>query len=304
MPGTVKSKRGRLPPEFKQRLSLNPARQRVGATLERLGLDTVCRSAGCPNCNRCYSEGTATFLIMGPDCTRRCAFCAVPKGRPARLDPGEPEAVARAVLELDLCYAVVTSVTRDDLPDGGAGHFARTVAAIRRARPGTPVEILIPDFNGDERALRTVADSEPEVLNHNMETVPRLYPAVRPQADYRRSLKVLAMSRQAGLATKSGLMVGLGESPEEVRLLLDDLAGAGCGAVTVGQYLAPSPNHRPIERFWSRDEFLDLGEYGRERLGLLVSAGPLVRSSYGAAELFRSMKKTPKEANKRQQRRA
>jgi len=195
--------------------------------------------------------------------------------------------VARAVSELGLDFAVVTSVTRDDLPDGGAGHFARTVAAIRAASPGTKVEVLIPDLLGDERALGTVIASRPEVLNHNLETVPRLYPRARPGADYGRSLSLLSAARRAGLTTKSGLMVGLGETRTEVESTMEDLAGAGCGAVTVGQYLSPSPGHLPIHRFWSRDEFRELEDFGRKKLGLLVSAGPLVRSSYCAAELFR-----------------
>lgn len=268
---------------------MNPARSRVEATLLGLGLETVCRSAKCPNRNRCFSEGTATFLIMGPNCSRDCRFCAVPKGRPSPLDPAEPEAVARAVVELGLDYAVITSVTRDDLPDGGAGHIAFTVAAIRAARPGTRVEVLIPDLGGDRRALETVFGSGPEVLNHNLETVPRLYPQVRPQADYVRSLRVLSLAKAAGLATKSGLMVGLGETWEEVASLLEELAGAGCDAVTVGQYLAPSPEHHPIARFWQEEEFLRLEKLGHERLGMEMEAGPLVRSSYKAAELYRSI---------------
>jgi lipoic acid synthetase len=277
--------RARLPAEFKQALRMNPARQLVGSTLDGLGLETVCRSAKCPNCNRCFSEGTATFLIMGPACTRRCTFCAVPKGQPKKLDPGEPQAVARAVAGLGLAYAVVTSVTRDDLPDGGAAHIAATVAAIRSASPGARVEVLIPDLQGDRSALALILETRPDVLNHNLETVPRLYPGVRPGADYRLSLGLLRAAAGSGLAAKSGLMVGLGEEFSEVVAVLEDLAGAGCRAATVGQYLAPSPGHRPITRFWQRKEFQALEERGR-KLGMSVCAGPLVRSSYRAAELY------------------
>lgn len=278
----------RLPAEFKQELRLNPARHLVGSTLEDLGLETVCRSAKCPNCNRCFSEGTATFLVMGPACTRRCTFCAVPKGRMERLDPAEPEAVAKAVARLGLAYAVVTSVTRDDLPDGGAGHIADTVAAIRSASPGARVEVLIPDLQGDRSALARVLDARPDVLNHNLETVPRLYPEVRPGAGYRRSMGILQAAAESGLAAKSGLMVGLGEEISEVSAVLEDLAGAGCRAATVGQYLAPSPGHRPISRFWRREEFEALEAHGR-RLGMAVCAGHLVRSSYRAAELYKTL---------------
>ncbi len=264
---------------------MNPARHRVGATLEGLGLETVCRSAKCPNCNRCFSEGTATFLVMGPACTRRCTFCAVPKGQPKKLDPGEPQAVAKAVAMLGLSYAVVTSVTRDDLPDGGAAHIAATVAAIRSGSPGARIEVLIPDLQGDRSALARILESRPDVLNHNLETVPRLYPEVRPAADYQRSLGIIQEAAESGLATKSGLMVGLGEDHSEVSAALEDLAKAGCRAATVGQYLAPSSSHRPITRFWGWEEFQDLESHGR-KLGMAVCAGPLVRSSYRAAELY------------------
>lgn len=264
---------------------MSPARLRVGSTLDGLGLKTVCRSAKCPNCNRCFSEGTATFLIMGPACTRRCTFCAVPKGQPDNLDPSEPETVGKAVAALGLAYAVVTSVTRDDLPDGGAAHIAATMAAIRSASPGIRVEVLIPDLQGDKKALARIMDSRPDILNHNLETVSRLYPEVRPGADYRRSLGILREAAASGLATKSGLMVGLGEKFSEVTVVLEDLAKIGCRAATVGQYLAPSSGHRPISRFWDRQEFQALEEHGR-RLGMAVCAGPLVRSSYRAAELY------------------
>lgn len=196
--------------------------------------------------------------------------------------------MARAVAKLGLSYAVVTSVTRDDLPDGGARHLAAVVAAIRDRCPGTLVELLIPDLKGDREALSIILSARPDVLNHNLETVPRLYPLVRPEADYRRSLDILRAASRAGLVTKSGLMVGLGEETVEVEAVLEDLAGAGCTAATIGQYLAPSPKHQPIARFWGHEEYSYLEEHGR-KLGLAVCAGPLVRSSYRAAELYRNL---------------
>ncbi len=280
--------RRRLPLEFKQRLVRNQHLVRVESTLQGLRLNTVCRSARCPNRNRCFSEGTATFMIMGSVCTRRCRFCAVSQGQPRPLDPGEPKAVAQAVARLDLEYAVVTSVTRDDLPDGGAGHFVRTVQAIRERCPGVGVELLIPDFMGRDESLQAVFDSRPEVLNHNIETVPRLYSRVRPQADYQRSLRVISLASRSGLLAKSGLMVGLGETLKEVVQTLKTLADCGCRLATVGQYLAPSAEHFPVERIWSAEEFQRLGDLG-SALGMVVVAGPLVRSSYQARQIFRQV---------------
>lgn len=282
--------RRRLPAEFKQSLTMNAARARVGRTLDGLGLNTVCRSARCPNCNHCFSEGTATFLILGPNCTRACTFCAVSKERPVLPDPDEPGRVAQAVAGLGLRHAVITSVTRDDLDDGGAGHLAATVHNIRRLCPGTTVEILVPDFGGDLRSWDTVCELKPEVFNHNIETVKRLYAEVRPGADYRRSLEWLRLAADRGLLVKSGFMVGLGESRQEVEELLQDLAENGCRIVTVGQYLAPSPVHRRIDRFWDRREFEELEVLGRERWGMTVVAGPLVRSSFSAGAVYHSIR--------------
>ena len=273
----------RLPGHFKRTLDRNSTIERVARALSDPRLHTVCQEAKCPNRNSCYSQGTATFLILGGTCTRGCAFCAVGKGRPAAPDAGEPEAVARAVATLGLTYVVITSVTRDDLPDGGAGHFSAVIAAIRNRSPGTMIEVLTPDLQGDPRALQTVSDARPEVFNHNLETVPRMYPAVRPQADYRRSLQLLSRVKASGLPVKSGLMVGLGEEVAEVRRTLDDLGSLGCDLVTVGQYLAPSAGHLPVARFWEPSEFEELKTYGETAAGIRrVLAGPLVRSSLSA----------------------
>jgi lipoic acid synthetase len=259
----------------------------VRRTMRELGLETVCESARCPNRGECLGEGTATFLILGGVCTRRCGFCAVAKGAPARPDPREPEAVAAAAARLGLAYAVVTSVTRDDLPDGGASHFAATVRAIREARPGTPVEVLVPDFAGAPGALDAVLAAGPAVLNHNVETVPRLYARVRPGAGYERSLALLRRSRQLAPAipTKSGLMVGLGEETGEVEAVVRDLAAAGVSALTVGQYLQPGRDNLPVERYLAPAEFAALAAFARAAGIAHVAAAPLVRSSYRAREL-------------------
>jgi lipoic acid synthetase len=248
-------------------------------------LSTVCQSARCPNLGECFGRGTATFMILGARCTRGCRFCAVEKGVPEPLDPEEPERVAMAAERLGLKYVVVTSVTRDDLADGGAEQFARTIRCIRKQSPHASVEVLIPDFKGDRKALETVFEAGPDMLNHNIETVPRLYKAVRPQAEYRRSLDVLKGAADFGLRVKSGLMLGLGERPEEVRETLQDLREAGCEYLTMGQYLAPSADHVPVARYLTPREFAD---YAREARSLgfeEVSAGPLVRSSYRAEKM-------------------
>lgn len=228
----------------------------------------------------------ATFLVLGPVCTRHCAFCNITPGSPAAVDPDEPRRVAEAVARLGLAYAVVTSVTRDDLADGGAAHFAAVIRAIRERNPGCGVEVLIPDFQGDEQALRTVLDAAPDVLNHNLETVPGLYSRIRPQADYGQSLELLRRSRDMApdIPTKSGLMLGLGEAMEDVRGVLRDLAGMGCAIVTVGQYMRPSRKHPEVARWVHPEEFAELAEYGKG-LGLRhMFCAPLVRSSYHAAE--------------------
>ena len=260
---------------------------RVERLLSDLGLHTVCQEALCPNLPECFGQGTATFMILGDTCTRNCHFCAVKKGRPQPPDPEEPEQVAEAAFRLRLRYVVVTSVTRDDLPDGGAGSFAATVRAVRRRLPGARVEVLIPDFRGSLAALETVLDAGPDVVNHNVETVPRLYPVIRPQADYRRSLGVLAWvkGRSPQTATKSGLMLGLGERTAEVLQVLYDLREARCDLLTLGQYLQPTERQSPMARYISPEEFAEYRAKA-EAMGFRgVAAGPLVRSSYQAGRL-------------------
>ena len=276
--------RVRKPPWLKVPFPGGPRYLRVKGLLRSSGLHTVCEEARCPNIGECFQNGTATFLILGDVCTRACTFCAVTSGRPSGLDAAEPRNVARAASRLGLRHAVVTSVTRDDLPDGGASVFADTIRAIRRLSPGTSVEVLIPDFKGSLEALTTVMAAQPDVLNHNVETVPRLYRSVRPKALYVRSLELLTRAGEVDgrVITKSGLMVGLGEEREELLAVMADLVAAGCHVLTIGQYLQPTPRHRPVARYHHPDEFDELAGEGR-RLGLQrVEAGPLVRSSYHA----------------------
>lgn len=249
-------------------------------------LHTVCESARCPNIAECWSNRTATFMILGDLCTRRCGFCAVPKGMPSVVDWAEPERVADAAAQMGLKYVVVTSVDRDDQPDGGSNVFALTIAALRRRIPGCRIEVLIPDFHGSDEALETVLRARPDVLNHNIETVPRLYPVARRGSHYHRSLRLLehARSIDPNTPTKSGLMAGLGETFEEICTVLADLAAAGVGIVTIGQYLRPSGDQLPVARFYTPEEFAALKREGM-RLGLRhVESGPLVRSSYHAHE--------------------
>jgi lipoic acid synthetase len=257
--------------------------------LQRHGLNTVCQGALCPNQGECFGQGTATFMILGKTCTRNCTFCAIPtEERPPAPDPDEPRRIARAVAELGLKHVVITSVTRDDLEDGGASHFARAVEALGKINPEIVVEVLIPDFLGSEAALKQVMDSGPDILNHNLETVPRIYPEVRPQAVYSRSLDLL--QRAKGMApagiTKSGLMLGLGEEREEVRRAMADLREVSCDLLTLGQYLRPSGRHHPVVRYVPPEEFEELRVEG-EKLGFkAVFSAPLVRSSFHAAEIF------------------
>lgn len=269
--------------------------ERVLGVLRRSALRTVCQSARCPNLFECFARGTAAFLILGPNCTRRCRFCAVPKGEPAPVDPGEPLRVAEAAQRLGLGYVVVTSVTRDDLPDGGAEQFARVIGEVRR-RAGARVEVLTPDFAGDPAAVATVSAARPEVYNHNLETVPRLYPEVRPGASYERSLRLLEQVKALAPAvvTKSGLMVGLGEERSEISRVLVDLRSVGCEVVTLGQYLCPGDGHLPVARFVPPEEFDEMAEEARALGFRAVSAGPFVRSSHGAAELFAEVVPTVK----------
>jgi len=260
----------------------------MGNLLDHLGINTVCREADCPNIAECFGHGTATFMILGDSCSRGCRFCAVKKGSPAPLDPGEPERVADAAVRLNLQHVVITSVTRDDLPDGGAMHFAAAVQATRRRLPGTVIEVLIPDFAGSPGALETVLGAGPDILNHNLETVRRLYHRVRPGADYRRSLGVLAWTKVQAprMVTKSGLMLGLGESRPELLRALYDLRQARCDLLTLGQYLQPTDRQLPVNRFVPPAEFASL-QAKAESLGFRgVAAGPLVRSSHRAEALW------------------
>jgi len=254
----------------------------LGRTVRHLDLVTVCEEAGCPNIFECWSEGTATFMINGERCTRNCGFCLVDTRRPEPVDLDEPERVASAVAELGLAHAVVTAVARDDLGDGGAAGFVATIEAIRRRCPATTVEVLIPDCRGDETALRAVIDAKPDIVNHNLETVARLQRAVRPSAGYARSLTVLARTKQAGLTTKSGLMVGLGETAAEMTGALADLRSVGVDIVTIGQYLRPSARHLPVSRWWTPEELESLAVAGRAMGFAHVEASPLTRSSYHA----------------------
>ena len=254
----------------------------TSSIVSRHRLHTVCQSAHCPNVGECWSAGTATFMILGNVCTRSCGFCAVSTGRPGVVDHEEPARVAEAIARMNLVHAVITSVDRDELPDGGASVWAETIRAVRRASPGTKVEVLIPDFQGSARDLDAVLEARPDILAHNVETVPRLHRQVRPQAKYERSLWVLERAQRRGFVTKSSVMVGLGETEEEVVAVMRDLRGVGCDFVTFGQYLQPTRQHLPVERFWHPDEFARLRETA-ESLGFLhVESGPLVRSSYHA----------------------
>jgi len=282
----------RLPPWFKQK----PADPRVMVPMEKLldglSLHTICESALCPNVAECFSRKTATFLILGDVCTRRCSFCAVKKGQPLPVDKREPQHLLEAVEKLDLGYIVITSVTRDDLFDGGASHFVKVINMLHQKRKGVVVEVLVPDFLGSAESLRAIVEAHPEVVNHNLETVPRLYSAVRPEADYSRSLKLLSMAKKLNpdIVTKSGLMLGLGETKEEVVKVMEDLRGVNCDLLTIGQYLQPSPGHYPVARFISPEEFSQYGDIGRDIGFVEVAIAPLVRSSFKAAELYAKAK--------------
>jgi lipoyl synthase len=254
------------------------------------GLNTVCDSARCPNQRHCYSLGTATFMILGTNCTRNCSFCAVGSGTPEKVDEQEPDRIRESVREMGLSHVVITSVTRDDLPDGGAGHFAAVVKTLRTMRPAVSVEVLLPDFQGSVSALRIVLNEGPDVVGHNIETVSRLYPAVRSAAEYHRSLQVLsfaAKEKNARTLVKSGFMVGLGEQDEEILELMQDLREAGVNLLTIGQYLAPTLRHHAVRRFVVPEQFSHLEDVGR-RMGFIhVAAGPLVRSSYHAGVAYK-----------------
>jgi lipoyl synthase len=280
----------RLPTWIRTELSTGPSFQRVRGLMDTLDLHTVCRSARCPNRHDCWSRGTATLMILGDVCTRRCGFCAVTGGQPAAVDPGEPARVAEGARRMALKHVVITSVTRDDLPDGGARAFAATIEAIRAELPAATVEVLTPDFRGSLAALRVVLEAGPDVFGHNLETVRRLQSAVRPQASYETSLDVLrfASTWQPSVAVKSGLMLGLGESAEEVVGAITDLRSAGCRMLTLGQYLAPTRAHRPTVRFAEPAEFDRLAAIARDMGFAGVSAAPLVRSSFEAERMLAS----------------
>lgn len=264
----------------------------VGRVLSRLKLHTVCQSALCPNLGECFSRRTATFMVMGNICTRNCRFCAVEKGKAKPLEPSEPARIARAAKDLQLLHVVVTSVTRDDLPDGGANHFAQTIAAIREVDQKATVEVLIPDFGGSQEAIEVVVRAKPDIINHNLETVPRLYKKVRPKADYQRSLKILKLVKELNrdIFTKSGMMLGLGETEEEILAVMKDLCQVNCDFLTLGQYLRPSEKHLPVARFIPPEEFQHIAAKGRGIGFRGIASGPFVRSSYRAGELFKQGK--------------
>jgi lipoic acid synthetase len=277
----------RMPAWMRRPLTAPGRSAEISAMLDELELNTVCRSAKCPNRGECFASGTATFMVLGTECTRNCRFCAVDPARPLPPDPDEPERVAEASERMGLRHVVVTMVTRDDLPDGGASHVARTVAALRARITRVRVEVLVSDFGGDTDAIGVVALARPDVFNHNVETVPRLYPEVRPQAGYARSLAVLACARTVAPATptKSGLMVGLGETPEEVEAVLADLREAGVDIVTIGQYLRPSAAHLPVAEYVAPDLFERYAASARALGFAGVASAPFVRSSYHAGEV-------------------
>lgn len=260
----------------------------VEEILKNLNLNTVCDEAACPNRGECFARKTATFMILGSVCTRGCTFCNVSKGKPMKVDENEPLHVAQAVKSLNLKHAVITSVTRDDLPDGGAGHFASVINAIKKEAPNVAVEVLIPDFKGNDEALKKVIDAKPDIINHNIETVPVLYPEVRPQANYTRSLDLLGKVKDinSGVFTKSGIMLGLGEKTEDVLKVLSDLREVNCDFLTIGQYLAPSSAHHPVIEYVHPEHFNMLKEKAYEMGFLAVASGPLVRSSYMAETMI------------------
>ncbi|MGH3392795.1 MAG: lipoyl synthase [Actinomadura sp.] len=276
----------RKPPWIKTRLRMGPQYRELTQLVREEGLHTVCQAAGCPNIYECWEDREATFLIGGDQCTRRCDFCQIDTGKPAAYDPDEPRRVAESVVTMGLRYATVTGVARDDLPDQGAWLYAETVRQIHAAIPGCGVELLIPDFNGVPSLLAEVFGTRPEVLAHNVETVPRIFKRIRPAFRYERSLQVLTDARAAGLVTKSNLILGMGETREEVSQALRDLHEAGCELVTITQYLRPSPRHHPVERWVRPEEFVELKEEAEEIGFTGVLSGPLVRSSYRAGRLY------------------
>jgi lipoic acid synthetase len=278
------------PPWLKQRLPSGSVHEKFSALLNQEQIHTVCQEAQCPNIWECFSRKTVTFMIMGDRCTRNCRFCAVAHGPNSPPDPDEPARIAKTAQNLQIDYAVITSVTRDDLPDGGASFFVRTVKEIRQSVPDALIELLIPDFKGDQDAVRSILEVQPDVLNHNIETVPRLYAAVRPEAIYRRSLGILkqVVTETPKVITKSGLMLGLGELPQEIHNTLEDLFEAGCRLLTLGQYLQPTKAHLPVDRFLPPGEFSHWRKIALDMGFAEVASGPFVRSSYQAKKLFQT----------------
>lgn len=274
----------RLPDWFRVRLQVGADYRQVQEAVDRFGLHTICEEARCPNRWECWNARTATFLILGDICTRRCHYCSVTTGRPGPLDATEPQRVAEAAQAMGLRHVVITSVNRDELPDGGAAMFAETIRATRRLNPACTIEVLIPDFEGDQAALDQVLAAQPDILNHNIETVPRLFPSIRPQGKYDRSIELLARAKAAGARTKSGLIVGMGETEVEISQVLRDLRGCGCDIVTIGQYLQPTKDHLPVAQFYHPDQFAAF-KAEAQALGFAhVESGPLVRSSYHAEQ--------------------
>jgi len=274
----------RLPAWFKVKIRQGPDYQDICRIMTSQGLHTICEEARCPNVWECWNNRTATFLILGDICTRSCHYCAVTTGRPSAVDHEEPARVADAVRSLQLRHAVVTSVNRDELPDGGAGIFAKTIRQIRHHSPSCSIEVLIPDFQGHTSALALVMAEGPDILNHNIETVPRLFPVIRPQGKYHRSIHLLKQAKEMGGTTKSGLMTGLGETLDEIRAVMRDLQAVRCDILTIGQYLQPSPRHAPVARFYTPEEFQLLKQEGLALGFRHVESGPLVRSSYHAEQ--------------------
>jgi lipoyl synthase len=276
----------RKPPWIKTKLKMGPQYRELTDLVRSEGLHTVCQEAGCPNIYECWEDREATFLIGGDQCTRRCDFCQIDTGKPAAYDPDEPRRVAESVEQMGLRYATITGVARDDLPDGGAWLYAETVRQIHSRLPGCGVELLIPDFNAVPSQLAEVFSARPEVLAHNLETVPRIFKRIRPAFRYERSLSVLTQARSAGLVTKSNLILGMGETREEVTQAMRDLYDAGCELLTITQYLRPTPRHHPVERWVKPEEFVELNAEAEEIGFAGVMSGPLVRSSYRAGRLY------------------
>lgn len=288
---TALPQKGRRPDWLKVKLPTGPHFRDTASIIQNNKLNTVCQDALCPNLSECWSKKAATFMILGDVCTRSCGFCAIKTGRPPTLDLDEPRRVAEAAKELGLRYIVLTSVNRDELDDGGAFIFAETIERLHEAIPGCLVEVLIPDFQGDEQALKKVCEAKPEILNHNTETVPRLYSIVRPQAKYERTLELLRKAKELGMVTKTGIMVGIGEKTEEISDVLKDLVKSKIDILTIGQYLQPSLDHLPVHRYVHPDEFKEYKVQG-EALGLPhVESGPLVRSSYHAGDVHSDLQK-------------